>query len=339
MIDDAEPTCQIIAEAGVNHNGSPELAFRLVDAAVEAGADIVKFQTFKAEKLVTKDAPKAAYQARNIGDGDNSQFAMLKKLELDDAVFLELIAYCEKQGIGFLSTPFDADSARFLAEAGMPAFKVSSGDLTNLPFLRELAKYDLPIILSSGMATLGELDDSVAALERAGIGLDQLTLLHCTTEYPAPVDEINLHAMLTIRSAYPDAIVGYSDHTQGIHIPVAAAALGAEVLEKHFTLDRTMEGPDHKASLEPLELKAMVNQVRDVTRALGNGRKTPTASELPNRLVARKSIVAARAIRAGERFTTENIAARRPGDGISPMQWDDIVGTIAHRDLKAGEKL
>ena len=338
MSNASGPMCQIIAEAGVNHNGSPELAFRLVDAAVAAGAHIVKFQTFKADKLVTKDAPKAAYQKRNMG-GDAGQYAMLKALELDDAVFKELIGYCAKQRIGFLSTPFDADSARFLAEAGMPAFKVSSGDLTNLPFLRELAQYGLPMILSSGMATLAELDDSVSALDRAGIGLEKLTLLHCTTEYPAPAAEVNLKAMLTIRAAYPGATTGYSDHTQGIHIPVAAAALGAEVLEKHFTLDRTMDGPDHKASLEPGELKAMVEQVRAVTEALGDGRKMPTASELPNRLVARKSIVAARDIKAGEIMTADNLTARRPGDGLSPMRWDEMIGQPAPRNLKANDKL
>lgn len=332
------PACTIIAEAGVNHNGSAELAFRLVDAAVEAGAHIVKFQTFKAEKLVTKDAPQAAYQKRNIGE-DSGQFAMLKKLELDDAVFRDLIRYCETKGIGFLSTPFDEDSARFLVDAGMTSFKVSSGDLTNLPFLRALADYRLPMILSSGMATLAELDESVSALEKAGLSIDKLTLLHCTTEYPAPPGEVNLKAMQTIAAAYPGATIGYSDHTEGIHIPVAAAAMGAAVLEKHFTLDRAMEGPDHKASLEPGELKAMVDAVRIVTEALGNGRKAPTASELPNRLVARKSIVARRDIAAGELLSAENLVARRPGDGISPMRWDDLIGTRATRDYKANEKI
>lgn len=332
------PACTIIAEAGVNHNGSAELAFRLVDAAVEAGAHVVKFQTFKAEKLVTKDAPQAAYQKRNIGE-DSGQFAMLKKLELDDEVFRDLIRYCEKKGIGFLSTPFDEDSARFLVEAGMTSFKVSSGDLTNLPFLRALADYRLPMILSSGMATLAELDESVGALEKAGLSIDKLTLLHCTTEYPAPPGEVNLKAMQTIAAAYPGATIGYSDHTEGIHIPVAAAAMGAAVLEKHFTLDRAMEGPDHKASLEPGELKAMVDAVRIVTEALGTGRKAPTASELPNRLVARKSIVARRDIAAGELLSAENLVARRPGDGISPMRWDDLIGTRATRDYKANEKI
>lgn len=332
------PACTIIAEAGVNHNGSAELAFRLVDAAVEAGAHIVKFQTFKADKLVTKDAPQAAYQKRNIGE-DSGQFAMLKKLELDDAVFRDLIRYCETKGIGFLSTPFDEDSARFLVDAGMTSFKVSSGDLTNLPFLRALADYRLPMILSSGMATLAELDESVSALERAGLSIDKLTLLHCTTEYPAPPGEVNLKAMQTIAAAYPGATIGYSDHTEGIHIPVAAAAMGAAVLEKHFTLDRAMEGPDHKASLEPGELKAMVDAVRIVTEALGNGRKAPTASELPNRLVARKSIMARRDIAAGELLSAENLVARRPGDGISPMRWDDLIGTRATRDYKANEKI
>jgi N,N'-diacetyllegionaminate synthase len=330
--------CCIIAEAGVNHNGSRELAFELVEAAVAAGADIVKFQTFKAEKLVTKDAPKAAYQARTTQD-DSGQFEMLRKLELGDEVFADLMAHCAKRGIGFLSTPFDSDSAAFLAKLGVPAFKVSSGDLTNLPFLRDLASHRLPIILSSGMASLAELDEAVSALLAEGVTARDLTLLHCTTEYPAPVSEVNLKAMLTIRAAYPGTVVGYSDHTEGIHIPVAAAALGAEVLEKHFTLDRTLPGPDHKASLEPAELKAMVDQVRAVEAALGDGWKRPTASELPNRLAARKSIVAARAIRAGEVLSAENLTTRRPGDGISPMRWDEFIGRPAARDLVADEKL
>ena len=335
---DAHHTCQIIAEAGVNHNGSSDLAFRLVDVAVEAGADFIKFQTFKADKLVTRDAARAAYQSRAT-NSDGSQYEMLKELELDEATFDALIAYCKTKGIGFLSTPFDADSARFLAEAGMPAFKVSSGDLTNLPFLRDLARYGLPMMLSSGMATLGELDASVNALEAAGLMLDRLTLLHCTTEYPAPVMDVNLNAMLTMRQAYPGATVGYSDHTEGIHIPVAAAALGARVLEKHFTLDRRMPGPDHQASLEPHELKTMVAQVRSVVSALGDGRKRPMPSELANRAVARKSIVADRAIAAGEILTAENLATRRPGNGLSPMLWDEVIGRPAPRDLRENESL
>ncbi len=330
--------CHIIAEAGVNHNGSLELALKLIDAAADAGADTVKFQTFKADKLVTRDAPKAAYQTRTTS-GDAGQYAMLKKLELSDSAFADLIAHARKREIAFLSTPFDADSAALLAGLGVPSFKVSSGDLTNLPFLRELARHGLPVMLSSGMASMSELDEAVSALMAAGLGPEQLTLLHCTTEYPAPVNEVNLLAMLTIRTAFPGITVGYSDHTEGIHIPVAAAALGARVIEKHFTLDRTMEGPDHKASLEPAELKAMIDAVRAVEAALGDGWKRPTASELPNRRAARKSIVAARDIKAGELLTADNLTTRRPGDGISPMRWDEIIGTVALRDMRKDEKL
>lgn len=329
----------IIAEAGVNHNGSAELAFKLIDAAAGAGADLVKFQTFKADKLVTKDAPKAAYQARAQETGDNSQYGMLKALELDESIFAKLVTYCAERKIGFLSTPFDEDSARLLVECGVTAFKVSSGDLTNLPFLKALAVYKLPMILSTGMATLAEVDASVGALEEAGLPISQLTILHCTTEYPAPVEEVNLRAMLTLAQAYPGARTGYSDHTQGIHIPVAAVAMGASVIEKHFTLDRTMEGPDHKASLEPQELRAMVQQIRDVEIALGNGRKRPTATEIPNRAVARKSIVAARDIAAGEIFTEQNLTTRRPGDGMSPMRWDEVIGQRSTRDFKMNDKL
>lgn len=332
-----EPCC-IIAEAGVNHNGSAELAFKLVDVAVAAGADIVKFQTFRADRLVTADARKAEYQIRTT-QNDSGQYEMLKRLELSDAVFCQLIDYCQAKAIGFLSTPFDLESAQFLAKNGMRSFKVSSGDLTNLPFLRGLASFKLPMILSSGMASLGEVDEAVTAVLAAGITQDQLTLLHCTTEYPAPVEEVNLRAMLTIQTAFPGTIIGYSDHTQGIHISLAAVALGARVIEKHFTLDRSMEGPDHEASLEPDELKELVRTVRAVETALGNGWKQPTASELPNRVAARKSIIAARDIRCGELLTAENLTTRRPGDGISPMRWDDFLGTPAPRDLRMNEKL
>lgn len=327
--------CQIIAEAGVNHNGSAELAFKLVDAAHAAGADIVKFQTFKADRLVTREAPTAAYQKANMGA--DSQYAMLKGLELTEGVFAELARYCARLGIGFLSTPFDAESAKFLASLGMGMFKVSSGDLTNLPFLRDLAAFGLPIILSTGMATLGEVDDAVRALEESGTALSKQTILHCTTEYPAPVEEVHLSAMQTLRSAFPGATIGYSDHTEGIEIPIAAVALGAEVIEKHFTLDRAMPGPDHKASLEPRELTAMVRAARRVEAALGDSRKRPTASEIPNRKVARKSIVAAQAIAKGDRLTPANITTRRPGHGLSPMRWDEIIGTVASRDFAAGE--
>ncbi|PQV52507.1 N-acetylneuraminate synthase [Paraburkholderia sp. BL21I4N1] len=328
--------CIVIAEAGVNHNGSLDLAHQLVDVAAQAGADFVKFQTFRTEALVTREAPKADYQKRTTGHTE-SQFEMLKRLELDENAFRELAVYAKSKGIGFLSTPFDIESARFLTTLGVSAFKVSSGDLTNIPFLRELASMGLPIILSSGMATLGELEEAVEACEQAGVPIDKLTLLHCTTEYPAPAEEINLRAMLTIAAAFPGATFGYSDHTEGIEIPIAAAAMGAQVVEKHFTLDRTMEGPDHKASLEPAELAAMVRAIRRVGVALGDGRKRPTASELPNRQIARKSLVAARPIAKGETFTAQNLSVRRPGNGISPARWDSVIGQPAARDYAQDE--
>ncbi|MGF6995087.1 N-acetylneuraminate synthase [Paraburkholderia sp. GAS32] len=328
--------CIVIAEAGVNHNGSLDLAHRLVDVAAQAGADFVKFQTFRTEALVTRTAQKADYQKRTTGHTE-TQFEMLKKLELDENAFRELAAYAKSKGIGFLSTPFDIESAGFLTTLGVSAFKVSSGDLTNIPFLRELASMGLPIILSSGMATLGELEEAVDTCERAGVPIDKLTLLHCTTEYPAPAEEINLRAMQTIAAAFPGATFGYSDHTEGIEIPIAAVAMGAQVIEKHFTLDRTMEGPDHKASLEPAELAAMVRAIRRVGVALGDGRKRPTASELPNRQIARKSIVAARPIAKGETFTEQNLSIRRPGNGISPARWDSLIGHPAGRDYAQDE--
>lgn len=330
--------CIVIAEAGVNHNGSLDLAYRLIDAAVEAGADFVKFQTFRAEALVTRAAPKADYQKRST-DRAESQFDMLKRLELPQSAFRELAAYCATKHIGFLSTPFDIESAHFLASLGMSAFKVSSGDLTNTPFLRELASFGLPMILSSGMATLGEIEQAVETLETAGIPAEKLTLLHCTTEYPAPPQEVNLRAMHTLRAAFPEATIGYSDHTEGIDISIASAALGAQVVEKHFTLDRSMEGPDHKASLEPQELALMVASIRRIESALGDGRKRPTASELPNRLIARKSIVAARPIAKGELFSTDNLSVRRPGSGLSPTQWDLVIGQPAPRDYQQDEPL
>jgi len=328
----------VIAEAGVNHNGSLELAYRLVDVALASGADFVKFQTFRTEALVTREAPKADYQKRATGHVE-TQFEMLKRLELPKSAFAELAQYCAGKNIGFLSTPFDIDSARFLAGLGMSAFKVSSGDLTNMPFLRELGAMCSPIILSSGMATLGDIEDAVSTLERAGTSLDRITLLHCTTEYPAPVDEVNLRAMLTMAAAFPAATIGYSDHTEGIDIPIAAVALGARVIEKHFTLDRAMEGPDHKASLEPTELAAMVASIKRVSGALGNGRKLPSASEIPNRLIARKSIVAARPIVRGELLTADNLAVRRPGNGISPTRWDEMIGQPAARDYAQNEAI
>ncbi|WP_206951651.1 N-acetylneuraminate synthase [Trinickia acidisoli] len=330
--------CAIIAEAGVNHNGSIELAFRLVDEAARTGADYVKFQTFRTEKLVARHAPKANYQQRTCGSSE-SQFDMLKRLELPESAFRDIAAYCTEQGIAFLSTPFDAESAAFLAGIGMSALKVSSGDLTDIPLLRQLGAMGLPILLSTGMGTLGEVETALETLEAAGTPLERITLLHCTTEYPAPFEEVNLRAMLTLGTAFPRVSIGYSDHTDGIEIPIAAAALGARVIEKHLTLDRAMPGPDHRASLAPLEFAQMVGAVRRVTSALGDGRKRPSASELPNRLVARKSIVASRPIAQGEPLSPENLTVRRPGSGISPARWDSVVGTLAMRAYAADEPI
>ena len=326
----------VIAEAGVNHNGSVELAHRLVDAAAEAGADFVKFQTFRADTLATRTAPKAAYQQRSTGS-EQSQFEMLRALELSHDDFRALAAHCAQRSIGFLSTPFDSEAARFLAELPMHWFKVSSGDLTNTPLLRDIAAHGRPVILSTGMADLGEVEQAVRTLEACGLHGGDIALLHCTTEYPAPADEVNLRAMATLRAAFPGVRIGYSDHTEGFDITAAAVALGAEIVEKHFTLDRSLPGPDHRASLEPAELAAMVRMVRRVHAALGDGRKRPSASELPNRDVARKSIVAARAIRKGEVLDATNLAVRRPGTGMSPARWDEVVGTVAARDYERDE--
>ncbi len=322
----------IIAEAGVNHNGSFELACRLVDAAKEAGADCIKFQTFKAEKLVSKDAGKAAYQQEMTGGG--SQQDMLRKLELSFDEFLRLKEYCEKKEIRFLSTPFDFESIRFLESLDMPFWKIPSGEVTNLPYLVALAKTGKPVILSTGMCTMKEIEAAIQVLKENGT--EDIRLLHCNTEYPTPFEDVNLNAMKTMREAF-GCEVGYSDHTRGIEVPIAAAALGATVIEKHFTLDRTMEGPDHKASLEPDELAAMVQGIRHIEKALGSGIKEPSPSEKKNIAVARKSIVASRPIRQGEVFSEENLAVKRPGTGISPMKWNDVLGNRAKRDFEEDE--
>lgn len=323
--------CLVIAEAGVNHNGSIDLARNLIDVAAKAGADFVKFQTFRAQFLVTRSAQKANYQKRATGHAE-SQFEMLRRLELEESEFCELAAYAKSKKIGFMSTPFDIESAHFLAALGVSAFKVSSGDLTNIPFLRELAKMGLPMILSTGMANLGEVEEAVVTCESFGVPIEKLTILHCTTEYPAPVEEINLLAMRTIASAFPGSVIGYSDHSEGIEVPIAAVALGARVIEKHFTLDRDMEGPDHKASLEPVELETMVCAIRRVSLALGDGRKKATTSEMLNRDIARKSIVALTHIKKGDVFSELNLCIRRPGNGISPSRWDALIGQTAARD-------
>ncbi len=323
----------IIAEAGVNHNGSMETARRMIDAACEAGVDAIKFQTFRSEKLVSRTAQKADYQKRNT-HSDDSQLSMLKKLELRFDQFAELKRYCDEKGVLFLSTPFDFDSIAFLDTLALPVFKIPSGEITNLPYLQAVAETHRDVILSTGMAELAEVEAALSALRRYGAG--DIALLHCTTEYPTPMREVNLRAMETLRKAF-SLPVGYSDHTAGIEVSVAAAALGACILEKHFTLDRNMEGPDHKASLEPDELAALVRSVRNVEAALGDGDKKPTPSEARNRPVARKSIVAACDIRAGETFTAENLTVKRPGSGISPMRWYEVLGQTAPRDFAADE--
>lgn len=322
----------IIAEAGVNHNGSFELACRLVDAAKAAGADCIKFQTFKSEKLVSRCAQKAEYQKDATGEG--SQVEMLKKLELSYDEFLDLKKYCDRSGICFLSTPFDFESIAFLDSIDMPFWKIPSGEVTDLPYLAALARTGKPVVMSTGMCGMDEIEAAVKALKSSGAG--PITLLHCNTEYPTPFEDVNLRAMETMRQRF-GLEVGYSDHTRGIEVPIAAAALGASVIEKHFTLDRGMEGPDHKASLEPDELAAMVSGIRHIEKALGTGDKAPTPSERKNMAVARKSIVAKRQIRAGDLLTEELITVKRPGTGISPMKWFDVLGTRAIRDFDEDE--
>lgn len=320
----------IIAEAGVNHNGSLELAKKLVDVAVDAGADAVKFQTFKADKLVSKGAQKAEYQKQTTS-AEESQYEMIKRLELDENAHRELIRHCNEKQIMFLSTPFDHDSIELLNDFGMSIFKIPSGEITNLPYLRHIGHLDKEVILSTGMADLGEIEDALDVLIQAGTAKEKITVLHATTEYPCPIEEVNLRAMQTIHAAF-GVKVGYSDHTQGIEVPIAAVAMGACIIEKHFTLDRTMEGPDHKASLESEELKAMVQAIRHIAQALGDGIKKPSKSEMKNMGVARKSIVASRQIKIGEPFSTENITIKRPSNGISPMRWDEVLGQIAQRN-------
>jgi len=326
-------SCLVIAEAGVNHNGNIELAKRLVDAAYDAGADYIKFQTFKADNLVTAKARKADYQEKQTG-AEESQYSMLKKLELSYRDFMVLNDYCRMKGISFLSTPFDNESIEFLDKLGMDVWKIPSGEVTNYPYLVKIAETHKPIIMSTGMCTLDDIEIALQVLNSHGCG--PITLLHCTTEYPAPYAEVNLRAMETLRSTF-NLPVGYSDHTKGIVIPIAAVGMGAVVLEKHFTLDRKMEGPDHKASLEPEELKAMIEAIRCVEVSMGDGVKSPTDSERKNMVIARKSIVAMKPIREGEQFTRENITAKRPGSGISPMRWNEVIGQFAKRSFDEDE--
>ena len=323
----------IIAEAGVNHNGDMAKAKALIDKGAEAGVDYVKFQTFKAGNLVTKQAKRAAYQDRNTQDND-TQYEMLKKLELSQAVHQELIDYCAQKGVQFLSTGFDIESLEFLARLGITIAKVPSGEITNLPYLRKVASLFPEVILSTGMATIIEIKDAVKVLTDNGVNRDKITVLHCNTEYPTPMEDVNLRAMLHIQQEVGVAI-GYSDHTLGIEVPIAAVALGATIIEKHFTLDKTLPGPDHKASLEPDELKAMVSAIRNIEKAVGgSGLKEVSISEAKNKPIARKSIVAAKKIVKGELFTIENLTVKRPGTGISPMQWDDVIGKTAKKDFE-----
>ena len=322
----------IIAEAGVNHNGSIDLAKQMIDVALEAGADAVKFQTFKTKNLVSKNAPKADYQKFSTGNSE-SQFEMIKKLELDKNAHKLLFAYCREKSIQFLSSPFDLDSIDLLDKLGMEIFKIPSGEITNLPYLRKIGGLGKKVILSTGMADLDEIEDALDVLINAGTKIKNITLLHCNSEYPTPIEDVNLQAMLTIAQVF-GVSSGYSDHTLGIEVPVAAVALGASVIEKHFTLDKNMEGPDHKASLEPDELKAMVHAIRNIEKALGNGIKKTSPSELKNKPVVRKSIVAACDIKKGEVFTKNHITVKRPGTGISPMRWDEIVGKTSTKDYR-----
>ena len=330
------PKTLIIAEAGVNHNGSLDLAKKMIDVAVEAGADAVKFQTFKAEKVVSRYAPKAEYQMKTT-TADESHLEMVKKLELDAAAHRTLIDYCKKKNIRFLSTPFDLESIDLLNELGLNIFKIPSGEITNLPYLRKIGALKKEIILSTGMADLGEIEDVLDVLTGAGTKLKDITVLHCNTEYPTPIEDVNLRAMLTIKAAFPGVNIGYSDHTLGIEVPIAAVAMGATIIEKHFTLDKSMKGPDHKASLEPDELRAMVCAIRNIEKILGTGIKKATPLELKNKPIVRKSIVAACDIRKGEIFTKENLTAKRPGTGISPMRWDEVIGKKASRDFNEDE--
>ncbi len=323
----------IIAEAGVNHNGDISLAKQLIDVAALAGVDYIKFQTFKSEKLVSKQAKKAEYQIANTNNNQESQLEMLKKLELSEADHELLILYCKEKGIQFFSTAFDLDSLQYLADIGLTLVKIPSGEITNLPYLRKAAKLFKKVILSSGMATLEEVEDTIEVLLKEGLSLQDIIVLHCTTEYPTPMHEVNLKAMQTIANHF-NVATGYSDHTLGIEVPVAAVALGAKIIEKHFTLDKNMEGPDHKASLEPNELKAMVLAIRNIELSLaGTGIKEPSSSEKKNIAIVRKSIVAKKVIKKGEILEESNLAVKRPGNGISPMKWDSIIGTAACRNF------
>jgi len=325
----------IIAEAGVNHNGDLTLAKQLIDKAAEAGADLVKFQSFSADRLATRQAKKANYQIATTGSTE-TQHQMLSRLELSANMHYELTAHCDLRNIEFLSTGFDIESIDFLIKLGINYFKIPSGEITNLPYLRHIGQFSKSVILSTGMSTLGDIEAAIDALEQAGTARSLITVLHCTTEYPTPMREVNLRAMQSIQSAF-GVDVGYSDHTAGIEVSIAAAALGASVIEKHFTLDRSLPGPDHKASIEPNELKAMVCAIRNIEKSLGDGVKRLTPSELRNKNVVRQSLVASKSIKVGEVFSAQNITTKRPGSGISPMNWDVVMGRKAVRDFLENE--
>lgn len=333
MKEDTGLKTLIIAEAGVNHNGRMDLARMLIDAASEAGADYVKFQTFRGKSLASARADKADYQ-RDADHPDETMLELIKKLELPFACFLDLKKYCREKGIGFLSAPFDVESAEYLYSIGVEKMKIPSGEITNLPLLEVIAAHSCPILLSTGMSELAEIRAAIDILNSRG--RKDITVLHCNTQYPTPMQDVNLHAMIALREVF-GIPAGYSDHTVGMEVPIAAAALGAAVIEKHLTLDRSLQGPDHKASMEPGEFRTMISCIRNVEQSLGSGRKQVTDSERENRRIARKSIVAAKQIRKGDRFTAENLTIKRPGDGLSPMLWYEVIGQIATRDFEADE--
>ncbi len=325
----------IIAEVGVNHNADLDMAHRLIDAAVAAGADAIKFQTAIPELVATNLAQKAGYQ-KNTSGAEESQLEMIRRIHFPLDVYEGLKLRCESKGIMFFSSAFDMVSLAFLEKLGQPCHKVPSGEITNLPYLREIGRYGKPVILSTGMATMEEISDAIAVLEKEGLPRKRITVLHCNTEYPTPMQDVNLRAMRTIAETF-DVVVGYSDHTAGIEVSVAAVALGACVIEKHLTLDRNLPGPDHEASLEPHQFQAMVSAIRNIEQALGDAAKQPSPSELRNKPIVRRSLVAAVAIKAGEKFTAENVVAKRPGSGLSPMRWDEVIGRPAPRDFEADE--
>jgi len=327
----------IIAEAGVNHNGSIELAYKLIDVASMSGANAIKFQTFKAENLVSKNAQKAEYQKQTT-DPSESQFNMLKKLELDTNAHKRLIDYCKKKDIIFISTPFDHESIDLLNKLKLQIFKIPSGEITNLTYLRHIGSLNKKVILSTGMSDLKEIGDAIKILTNAGTLKENITVLHANTMYPTPMEDVNLRAMQTIQNKF-DVAVGYSDHTLGIEVDIAAAAMGATIIEKHFTLDKTMDGPDHKSSIGPEELNSMVSSIRNIEKALGSSIKKPSKSEKPNIIMARKSIVASKSIKKGELFTVNNLTTKRPGTGLSPMEWDSIIGKVAKRDYQIDDLL